>query len=81
MSMMRVDSSFTASSFSLSTQRILVLGDLEALHRVTARGLLAGTDVDGLNRDAVVGLGLDQVEVDGLGLGGGRIEGDRTDHQ
>jgi hypothetical protein len=62
-------------------QDVLVLRNLKALDQVAARNLFPSAGVHSLHPDAVAGLRIDQVEADGLGLGGGRIQGDRTGHQ
>ena len=65
----------------LGEQDILALGDLEALHQVAARDFLAGAGVDGLHLDAVVGLGIDQIEANRLRFSRRRIKSDRTSNQ
>ena len=62
-------------------QDVLVLGDGEAPYEVAARRFLAGAGVDRLHPDAVVGLRIDQVETDRLGLGRRRLHRHRTGHE
>ena len=82
MSMVRVEFELhRASSFVLVEQHVLVLRDLEALHQVRALDRLAGAGIDGLHADAVVGVGIDQVEVHVGGTLGGRVERHRAGHQ
>jgi hypothetical protein len=57
---------------------VLVLCDLEALHEVGTRDFVAGTGVDGLHANAIVGRRIDEVEAYRLGLAYGRIERDRA---
>ena len=52
----------------LVKQDVFALGDLKALDQLAARDLLARTGVDGLHPNAVVGLGVDQVEANSLGF-------------
>ena len=79
--MTRVEFELHRVELVLVEQHVLALGDLEALDQVGPRDLLAGAGVDGLHLDAVVGLGIDQVEADGLRLAGRRPQGDRAGHQ
>jgi hypothetical protein len=78
--MMRVDSSFTVELL-LVEQHVLALRYFEALDQVAARDLFAGAGVHGLHADAVVGLGVDQVEADGFRFRRRRPQGDRTGHE
>ena len=79
--MMRVDFELHRVELLLVEQDIFALGHLEALHQLAARDLFAGAGVDGLHADAVVGLGVDQVEADGFRFRGRRPQRDRTGHE
>jgi hypothetical protein len=65
----------------LVEQDVFALGNLEALHEVAPRHFLAGSRVDRLHPDAVVGLGIDEIEADRLRLAHGGIERDRAGHE
>ena len=65
----------------LVEQDVFALGDLVALHQVAARDLFAGAGVDGLHLDAVVGLGIDQIEANGRCFGRRRIERNGTGNE
>jgi hypothetical protein len=65
----------------LVEQHVFAFGDLKALYKVAAGDFLARARIEGLHADTVVGLGVDQVESDGLGLGRGRPQRDRTGNE
>ena len=81
MSIVRVDSSAMFVELVLRHLDVGVGVDLVALDDVLVGDFLAGVGVDLRIFDAVAGLLVDLVEGDLLGVGGGRIQRDRTGHE
>jgi hypothetical protein len=81
MSSSLVLSILTESSSSLAKSNVLVLRDLKPLHQVGALDLLAGAGVDRHHVDAVVGLGNNPVEANGLRFRRRCPQRDRTGQQ